>query len=63
MKQKYIVTEEREVIARWTFEVEADSYVDALRMVMSGDVDVSDYNIWDDNRTLSEYDVKLVKEI
>jgi hypothetical protein len=62
MKQKYIVTEEREVIARWTFEVEADSYVDALRMVMSGDVDVSDYNIWDDNRTLSEYDVKL-KEI
>jgi len=59
MKQKYIVTEEREVIARWTFEVEADSYVDALRMVMSGDVDVSDYNIWDDNRTLSEYDVKL----
>jgi hypothetical protein len=31
-------------------------------MVMSGDVDVSDYNIWDDNRTLSEYDVKL-KEI
>jgi hypothetical protein len=62
MKQKYIVTEEREVIARWTFEVEAESYEDALRMVMSGEVDLSDHNIWDDNRTLSEYDVKL-KEI
>lgn len=59
MKQKYIVTEEREVIARWTFEVEADSYEDALRMVMSGDVDVSDHNIWDDCSTESDYDVKI----
>lgn len=62
MKQKYIVTEEREVIARWTFEVEADSYEDALQMVMSGEADVTDHNIWDDNSTESEYDVKL-KEI
>lgn len=59
MKQKYIVTEEREVIARWTFEVEADSYEDALRMVMSGEADVTDHNIWDDNSTESEYDVKI----
>lgn len=61
--KKYTIIETRPALQIWTFEVEANSEEEALRMVENGDVDPEDYEVDDGYSCDSEYIVQDVEEV
>jgi hypothetical protein len=60
--KKYTIIETRPALCTWTFEVEAETEEEALRMVEDGEVDPDDYDV-DNTFYDSQFIVEDVVEI
>ena len=50
--KKYTVTQSSTAVQTWTFNVEAESEEQALKLAQSGDIDPDDYTV----ETIAEFD-------